>query len=275
LELLHLDANSAQGAIELAHDAAVYRLRGALLPLVRLTTVLGIEDACKTTDVPIVVLQSGDRTFGLIVENVHDTEEIVVKPLPRLLQAKGAFSGATLMGDGSVSLILDIPGLAQKAGLSARRREFDQTVEAVPSAAAAEDQHVLLCCAVSDEHVALPLSSVIRLEEFPRGAIERTGGKAVVQYRGEVLPLFTVRKLLGTSRRRATIAREKLQVVVVASEGRQVGLVIDTILDIVRDSVRSWVESPRPGVLYSGIVANRVTEVLDIDSIVKQLAGAA
>src|SRR5208283_5423230 len=121
LELAWLEDGEARSAIEMVHGVPVYRMRGRLLPLVYLSRALQLaekEHAAENEDaVNIVVLQAGDRPFGLVVDEINDTEEIVVKPLRKQLKTLKTFAGSTIMGDGKVALILDVLGLAQRASV--------------------------------------------------------------------------------------------------------------------------------------------------------------
>ncbi len=277
LELVYLDSENLKG-IESVHSAAVYRLRGNLLPLVRLDSLLGVQPVLGEGDVNIVVLQSDDRPFGLIVDAIHDTEEIVVKPLQKQLKSVAVYSGATIMGDGSVALILDIHGVAQRAGLIsglAPRTRADQTNVV---ADAVDDRQSLLLSSVRGGVVAIPLSAVTRLEVFHRSEVERAGARRVVQYRGDILPLVQVSRVLrkrrrlhdGSRSRRQTAKAEAIQVIVLGDAGRQVGLVVGRILDIVHESIDVSSAATRPGVLYTAVVKNRVTEFLDVPAILRQ-----
>ena len=282
LELLRLEGDQVKKGIEYVHGAPVYRLRGNLLPLVYLDRELGIEAAStERGELSIVVLQAGDRSFGLIVDGIHDTEEIVVKPLQKQLKEIAAFSGATIMGDGKVVLILDVLGLAQRSGVIAGAGE--RAIEAVPATAAkaSEDrQTVLLCSSGDGARMAIPLAQVARLEEFPRAAVERVGRQRVIQYRGELLPLVPVARILergdaGGRRRRRTARPAKdrhngqaIQVVVHAGADRQVGLVVGRILDVVDEAIAGRSPATRPGVLFNAVVQDKVTEFLDLDRII-------
>ena len=237
-------------------------------------------------EVNIVVLQADDRQFGLVVDAIHDTEEIVVKPLQKQLKGIGAFSGATIMGDGRVALILDVLGIAQRAHVVSGARERALSEKSAGSTAPAGDlQTVLLCVTQDGGRMAIPLSLVARLEEFSRDALERAGAQVVVQYRGEILPLIDVARVLRRLRRdsqdgRATPRRgaarapvlgddETVHVVVHSREGRRVGLVVGRILDIVEESLGSRSRSNRPGVLFTAVVQGRVTEFLDVEGVIR------
>src|SRR5262249_36334186 len=152
-------------------------------------------------EINIVVLQTDDRPFGLVVDDIHDTEEIVVKPLQKQLKGIPAFAGATIMGDGKVALILDVLGLAQRASVVSGVRERALAEQA---AAAADPrggrQTVLLFATPGGGRMAVPLAQVARLEEFPRSAVEKVGGRDVVQYRDAILPLIHVGRVLQRNR---------------------------------------------------------------------------
>jgi two-component system chemotaxis sensor kinase CheA len=281
LELVRLEEGQLQPGIEWIQGSPVYRLRGNLLPLVFLAQQLWQQSLVPSSEeVNIVVLQADDRQFGLIVDGIHDTEEIVVKPLQKQIKSISVFSGATIMGDGKVALILDVLGLAQRASVI---RGVRQRVPAEPAIGAlepaAERQTVLLVASSDGGRMALPLSSVARLEEFPRSAIERVGPQEVVQYRNEILPLIDVSRTLARRRRvkrRASqltqtkdAVNDTVSVVVCGANGLHVGLVVDHIIDIADETLISRGKAHRPGVMFTSVVQGRVTEFLDVDSILR------
>ncbi len=267
LELVRLDAEQAHARVEHIHGQPVYRLRGALLPLVYLDRHLhGDAAPAHDRDVNIVVLQADDRQFGLVVDAVHDTEEIVVKPLQKQLKGVAAYAGATIMGDGRVALILDVLGLAQGANVLAGPRGRGHADRAATVPTAARDS-LLVFAPTGGGRMAIPLSLVSRLEEFPRAMLEQTGPRDVVQYRGEILPLVDVSRELGRLAG-STIAShgstaDTVPVVVCGS----VGLVVGAILDIADADVAGRAKASRPGVLFTGIVQGRVTEFLDVGAV--------
>jgi two-component system chemotaxis sensor kinase CheA len=286
LELVRLEGEQARRGVEQIHGAPVYRLRGNLLPLVHLDQQLQVEPTRPPGgEVNIVVLQADDRQFGLVVDAIHDTEEIVVKPLQKQLKAATAFAGATIMGDGRVALILDVVGLAQRANVvtAARGRALTERAAAAADESAARRQSLLLFAATDGSRMAIPLDQVARLEEFPRDALERTGSQAVVQYRGEILPLLDVARALrrlaradgprararanGRPRDNGESGGDTTQVIVYAGAGRRVGLVVGGILDIVAEEVATRSRANRPGVLYTAVVQGRVTEFLDVAAV--------
>lgn len=274
VELVRRESRDGGHGVERIHGAPVYRLRGNLLPLVFLRDELGATGAAQDVDdelLNIVVLQADGRTFGLVVGDINDTEEIVVKPLSKQLQGVSAFSGATIMGDGRVALILDTLGLAQRANVISAERE--RTV--VDAGVAARDHHrarqtLLVCGTGEGRRAAIPLSSVARLEEFQRSRVEWAGHYEAVQYRGQILPLLQLSSLLGFGA--SQTPGVTVSVVVYGEEGHRVGLVVDQILDIVEETVAIEHTAAREGVLGSAVVQKRVTDVLDIAAIVRNAA---
>ena len=275
LELVRLEGEQAKKGIEWIHGAAVYRLRGNLLPLVYLNRELevGESQAGAEGEINIVVLQADERQFGLIVDGIHDTEEIVVKPLQKQLKGINVFAGATIMGDGKVALILDVLGLAQRANVISGVRgrvppEKTTTADTLPK------DTVLLFATRSGERMAIALSFVARLEEFPRSALERVGNRFVVQYRSQILPLLDVAKALGRKKKAASLGRGKqtssaVQVVVYSGHGHTVGLIVGQILDIVEESIVTKSKARRRGVLFTAVVQEKVTEFLDVEGLVR------
>src|SRR5579864_3277153 len=230
--------------------------------------------------VNIVVLQADERQFGLVVDGINDTEEIVVKPLRKQLKTVKTFAGSSIMGDGRVALILDVLGLAQRASVVSETRDRAMTEKAAESAASSgEKQTFLLFAGQGDSRMAIPLSALARLEEFPVAQLEMSGKQWVTQYRGQILSLIRLNTVLAERRVKPhslpplpTPDAGPIQVLVLNHEGGSFGLVVDKILDIVED--RAEVKSPatRPCVLYSVVIGERVTELLDIPAILKTAA---
>jgi chemotaxis protein histidine kinase CheA len=229
----------------------------------------------ERTNVNIVVLHAEGRQFGLVVDDINDTEEIVVKPLRKQLKSVKVFAGATIMGDGRIALILDVLGLAQRAHVIGEARDAASQQEASAQQVRETRQTLLLFQTGADGRMAIPLSSVARLEEFQRGAIERSGRQEVVQYRGHILPLIHVAEVVecgsqaGSGAAAETGAHGPLQVIVYTEQARSIGLVVDHILDVVEENL--VVERPgrRSGVLGSALIQQRVTDLLDVEGVVR------
>ena len=266
VELVRLEGEELRRSVEVLAGAPVLRLRGHLLPLVSLAEVLGGERG-DADEITVVVVASDDLRFGLCVGQVHDTQEIVVKPIGRQLKGMSTYAGATIMGDGKVSLILDIGGIAQTEAVAS---VVEQAVETRHTSA---DETALLVLEVSGgRRAALPLHEVARLEEFSAEIIERTGSTEVVQYRDGILPLVRLADAIGLPSSEATEA--PLSVVVHEDEGRMVGIVIDKVLDVVEAELVLSEVGRRHGVVGSAVVQDRVTDLVDLDAVVR-LAGAA
>ena len=273
IELVRLEADEKAHKIEMIHGSPVYRLRGNLLPLVYLHEVLRVSNPSATTDAGasqaahIVVLQVADQQFGLVVDQVSDTEEIVVKPLGKQFKGLSAFAGATIMGDGRVALILDVPGAAQLSGVfSSRDTAHSEKQEVSSRAHGKHHQSLLLCRAGSSERIAVPLALVSRLEEFKQAQIEHAAGCKVVRYRDQILPLVDLASLLGSGL--SDEQRDPLPVVVF-DDGRhhRVGVVVDQIIDIVEEETYATQLSSRSGLLGSAVVSEKATDFLDLRAV--------
>ncbi|MDH3257370.1 MAG: chemotaxis protein CheW, partial [Nitrospinota bacterium] len=270
VELIRLETEEGVSAVEYIQGSPVYRLRGNLLPLVYLSEVLETRGRSSSDAVNIVVLQADSCQFGLVVDGISDTEEIVVKPLGRQLKGITSYAGATIMGDGRVALILDAMGLAQKAHVvteesrdPVRKEIEDKEIDQVA------DRQTLLIFSPGDEtRMAVPLSMVARLEEFSRDIVERSGDKEVVQYRGEIMPLIYLTDLFGMSSFRRE--EENIQVIVYSDQGRSVGVVADKIIDIVEEAVMIKKGSPGKGLLGSVVIQDKVTDLLDVEGVIRQ-----
>ncbi|HWW16263.1 MAG TPA: chemotaxis protein CheW [Candidatus Dormibacteraeota bacterium] len=281
LELVRLGADEVGKGIELVHGAPVYRLRGRLLPLVYLDRELKLPgDACPALEgeVNIVVLQADERQFGLVVDQINDTEEIVVKPLRKQLKAVKIFAGSSIMGDGRVALILDVLGLAQYAGVVTETRSRALTEKSAGVAVVAGDkQTFLLFAGPGDSRMAIPLSMLARLEEFPVAQVEMSGSQWVTQYRGNILPLIRLNVVLEERRNKLRVLQAPpmldsgpIQVLVLNHDGHRFGLVVERILDIVEDRADVRSAANRAAVLYSVVIGGRVTELLDIPAILRR-----
>jgi two-component system chemotaxis sensor kinase CheA len=280
-ELVRLDADRVRTEIESVHGVPVYRIRGRLLPLVYLSKELRLSrkagESAQDEAANIVVLQANDHPFGLVVDAINDSEEIVVKPLSRQLRALKIFAGATIMGDGKVALILDVVGLAQNANILSEASdralaEKSSELLADKKQSLAEKQTFLLFAGPDDGRMALPLSAVARLEEFRAADIEKSGGEWVIQYRQKILPLIRLDVVLEERRTRRrhggkNVEPDPLQVLVCNDEGRTIGIIVEQILDIVEDRAAVRTEATREGIQCAVVINDRVTELIDIPAI--------
>jgi two-component system chemotaxis sensor kinase CheA len=225
--------------------------------------------------VSIVVLQAGNRQFGLVVDDILDTEEIVVKPLGKQLKGIAAYAGATIMGDGSVALILDVMGLAQRARIVTDAHESAREEKSTAVSHGAEERQALLLAQNGRSgRVAIPLRIVARLEEFPATVVERSGTQEVMQYRGQIIPLVRLSRILpaGVAAESGSPNQESIQVVAYSEGGRIVGLIVDRILDVIEERMAIETLAPRAGVVGSFVTGGQVTDLLDIPALLRAAA---
>ncbi len=259
IELVRARANS-EHRIERIKDTPVLRLRNKLLPLMHLKKLLKIDDGTSSDPENgfIVVTQVGNQTFGIVVDGVFHTEEIVVKPMSTMLRHIGMFSGNTILGDGAVIMIIDPNGIAQALGTSvATQHEIADENAAMRASHAEQMTSLLVFRAGSDQPKAVPLALITRLEEINVDKIELSNGRYMVQYREQLMPLV---QMDGVS-----VGTEGAQpILVFADDGRSMGLVVDEIIDIVEERLNIEVASAQLGILGSAVIKGQATEVIDV-----------
>ncbi|MEA2102534.1 MAG: chemotaxis protein CheW [Thermodesulfobacteriota bacterium] len=320
-ELIRVPADKVKERIEVVGDASVVRLRGKLLPLVRLADLLDVErtyaddsghtqgtdrremiadrrslhsDIRETgsehhadnihenersgTDrryhsrsaMNIVVLSTGVMKYGLIVDELHDSEEIVIKPLGRHLKACKGYSGATIMGDGRVALILDVAGLASMARFSSVDKTSRADTLAQQEIEKGSDlQSLLTFYSSGEEQFCVSLGLVERIEKIKRSDIENLGGKKVIQYRGSSLPLFSIDQVADV---RPIKDQEDLLVIVFLLGGREVGLLATGPVDAMDVSVEFDEGTlKQTGIMGSAIIKGNTTMMVDIYGLIQTL----
>ena len=281
MELVMLEGEQVRSGIEKVHGVPVYRLRGNLLPLLYLSQELWniepSEDAEAINHLNIVVLKAGDLQFGLIVDEVNDTQEIVVKPLSKQLKGISSLAGATIMGDGRVAMILDIFGLAHHAELASEAASQDDEHEVEVDDKSGKVALVLMRNP-DGGRMAVPLSEVTRLEEIQKSSIEKVGSDQVVRYREQIMPLINLYTTLPERRSPERLAADSesyeaesssvIQVVVCTKDNKATGLVVDQIIDVADEVIEISGESSRQGVSATAVIQDRVTEFLDIDEVI-------
>lgn len=261
LELLAIDEK--QTGVEYVGDAPVFRLRGKLLPLVDLRDVLGRPERESLVDAVVAVLHSDGGPFGLVVDHVLNTEEIVAKPIAAAVKSIGLYAGATLLGDGSVALILDVAAVARRA-LDVDLQEAMKKVSA-DTVGASKTEPMLIVSVGDGRQVAMPLGAVTRLERLNANVIEQVSGSAVMQYRGKITPVADLAQLLGDG----GTTREEFAVVVCTRGDRTVALVANEVVDIVDCATADFSEVSGYGLLGSIVIKDRVTELLDLHAAVE------
>jgi two-component system chemotaxis sensor kinase CheA len=259
VELVRARANS-EHRIERIKDTAVLRLRNKLLPLMHLKKLLKIDDGSSSDPENgfIVVTQVGSQTFGIVVDGVFHTEEIVVKPMSTKLRHIDMFSGNTILGDGAVIMIIDPNGIAKALG-AAGSASHEISDENLASHAASGEQltSLLVFRAGSSQPKAVPLGLVTRLEEIATDKIELSNGRYMVQYREQLMPLVQMHGV--------TVQTSGSQpILVFADDGRSMGLVVDEIIDIVEERLHIEVAGSQEGILGSAVIKGQATEVIDV-----------
>ena len=256
LELVRASRNS-EARIEEINHSPVLRLRDRLLPLVSLNRLLKIEDGATSADDSrsIVIAQVGNMKFGMIVDRVFDTEEIVVKPVSSLMRNMPVYSGNTILGDGNVIMILDPHGIADSLGNA--QLEETQAAEASKLQSSESTASFLLFRAGGQEVKAIPLGLVTRIERIPAANVEHTQGRYVVQYRDHLMPLVPFHETQDWQK------GDTYSVLVFTEKDRSVGLVVDAIVDIVEDRMDIALTANQPGLLGSAVIAGSATDVID------------
>ncbi len=260
VELVRAAADS-EHTIERLKGTPVLRLRNRLLPLVSLQQLLRLDDneATKKTEDEtfIVVTQVGTYTFGIMVDRVFDTEEIVVKPVAPILRHIEMFSGNTILGDGSVIMILDPNGIASATGEMAMGEAAGKEAATVQTQRKEDKMALLLFRAGDAAPKAVPLSLVARLEDVDLATVELSNGLPMVQYRGKLMPLVPIDPNF-------VLGKDGRQPVLVFADGdRSMGLIVEEIVDIVEEKLHVQLAAERPGLMGSAIIAGKATEVID------------
>jgi two-component system chemotaxis sensor kinase CheA len=263
-----------EGELDAVREAVVYRLRDRLVPVVPLAAAFGSAAKDRSTG-SLVVVQADDRTFGVLVDGLSDSVEIVVKPLGPHLSGLDVFAGATILGDGSVAAIVDVVGLAGRVGIGQTHRP--RVAETEPTATRRDGSSLLLFADRSGARMAVPLDDVERLEAFPRASIDRSGLADAVRYGDRILRLASVDELLVDRRRDVRYTDEELsddvQVLVHRDGETLLGVVVGRIIDVV-DRPLELEPGSRPGVRGTVVLDGRVTEVLDLPALIANRAAS-
>lgn len=249
--------DSREHRIEFINESPFLKLRSRLIPLVDLRSVLELDHPREVKkDAFIVLVRVGNYDYGMVVDRIYDTEEIVVKPVSPALQDIAVFSGNTILGDGSVVMILDPNAIAsQSADLNA----IDNRDSSLDQQPVYDDEQVtmLLFRSASSTPKAVPLALVSRLENIDLEEVEETAEAPVIQYRDRIMPLVSLE-------RDRVLPREGKQPVLVFSDRkRSMGLVVDEILDISDVRLKVELSSKRPGLIGTAKIKNVATEIID------------
>lgn len=271
VELIKVDKDS-ELQVENICGSHVYRYREELLPLVYLNGVLQNCEKQLNEENFVVVIQAGENKYGLIVDEILETQEIVVKPVGRYLKELSIYAGTTIMGNGQVTLILDVNGLAQKANLKFTKDQYAQFKQSELNPTELKDSHSLLLVENHSHSIlGIPLDQVNRLEEFSCSSIEQAGNYDVVQYRDSIMPLVQLKLLqeglANQSSYKVDLEKhdEKLPVIVFEKGSQCFGLVVDKILDVIENDVVMQDQKPVDGMVGTAVVDGKVMEIMDVD----------
>lgn len=269
VEMVLVKTSDPQQKFEELNGTTVFRLRGKILPVVNLNKLLSLpEPEIQPETMHVIVLNTGGNLFGLVVTLLHDIEEIVVKSLDHFLENHALFSGATILGDGSISLILDTLLIAERFKMSNRGGGQEQLQKNEAESIAAEGQ--LLTFRLTPQQVfGVMLDGVYRLENVKSSRIESLAGKWFLQYRGGVLPLISSWQVMEIEQETLP---EDVNIIVFVEDGQEVGLVVGTIDDtmpLTHPIVTDIVVDPR--FLGSSIVNQKVITILSLKYLSQQI----
>ncbi|MBF0277772.1 MAG: chemotaxis protein CheW [SAR324 cluster bacterium] len=312
VELVRVPPAQVKQRLERVGDSIVIRLRGTLLPLIRLHDFLGIQEAVvvhpsseeeiserrenlldrrseedskkyqklrlgedrrfhSASSVNIVVVSAGEFRYGIIVDTLMDSEEIVVKPLGYHLRECAGYAGATILGDGSAALILDVMGVANFMELGSQESHEREQKDRLRKAqqAVGNTQDVLIIENAKSEQFAVQLAFIHRIERIPSDRIQQVGNKNVAQYRGEALRLFSLEDALDIKPR---AEGKYVYLIIFSMHDKEVAIMASGIVDIVGvDMEVDRVTFQQPGVVGSTIILDRITLLIDVFGIAKKL----
>ena len=265
-ELVHVFPEETKGAIEWIENAPLFRLRGKLLPLVFLERLLlpGVgADMGRAGECFIAVLDADGRSYGLVVDGLADPEEIVVKPLSPALKEIGLYSGATVLGNGDLALILDPGAIAVRAGIALSGEDEPMQPEDEAGRDATNTGLEYLLVEVAGRQAAVPLRDVLRIEQVPVERVEYVGQRPVLHFEGQLLPVEDAGDLLAEARRRT---HGRLVVVVCQDGNRQVGVAVSHVLDVAagRELIEAGTSQQAEGVT---LLKERVTGVVQLGAV--------
>jgi len=293
-ELLRIPVTQIHERVEMVGDAEVLLLRGELIPLLYLSNVLGLdnssceasqmvgeilrgeksleqvqESGCIMADVNLVVVSAGQFRYGLVVDQLHDSVEIVVKPLGRHFKECQGYAGATIMGDGHVALILDVAGLGRLGDLSLTvSRERSTLVAKEAEVGPSQDKLSLFVFRnTPQEHCAVPLDLVARVELIDAKEIEEVGGRRVIKYRGGTLPVFSLDQATNVGLLELS---GELIVIVFLMAGHEIGLLAKPPVDAIETQVAIDVFTlKQPGISGSAVIGENTTLIVDIYELIQ------
>ncbi|BCL36642.1 chemotaxis protein CheW [Nostoc sp. MS1] len=298
-ELVRLEPEQTINSIEVFYDVPVYHLRGNLIPLINLNQLLQFNSQQSTVNsqqltvnsqnsklstqhsplptphspLNLIIIQADNYQFGLVVDTIEDIQDIVVKPLGKQLKSLSIFAGATILGDGTVALVIDVVNLAKLAGVAAK---YKQILSSLPDAHTPQEtqerQMILLFTGPQGAPMGIPITYTYRLEKIPVAAVEKVGNQQVMRSYGNILPLIDLKQVFQNDTNQPYLATQTdtLQIVIVSPNSQlSVALVVEQILDIVEESLTVKGIPSRPGVMFCAVIQGQITEILDVEAVIR------
>jgi two-component system, chemotaxis family, sensor kinase CheA len=275
-ELVRLEPEQAINSIEILYDVPVYHLRANLIPLIDLNQLLNSQQLPLPTPhspLNLIIIQADNYQFGLVVDTIEDIQDIVVKPLGKQLKSLSIFAGATILGDGTVALVIDVVNLAKVAGVEAK---YKQILSNLPDARTPQEtqerQMILLLTGPQGAPMGIPITHTYRLEKISAAAVEIAGNQQVIRSYGRILPLIDLKQVFQNDTNQPDLATQTdtLQIVIVSPNSQlSVALVVEQILDIVEESLTVKGIPSRPGVMFCAVIQGQITEILDIEAVIR------
>jgi two-component system chemotaxis sensor kinase CheA len=268
LELVYLTEEQRRTSIEVVRGAAIHKLRGEFIPLFDLSNVLGLsneKEKDNNCDANIVILSSGSRRYSLVVDTIENTEEIVLKPLRGQLKRIPCYSGATVLGDGGVALILDVAGMAVQSGIDISKEV--KTDLAAERKSVANSDAMMIFSVGGGVQCAVPLSMVARLEQVDKTRIEKLGGNEILQYRGEIVPIIRPERAIGVE---SPVNDLDTQLFIVFDFGERIAMAVEEVIDVADvERAEKPGQSSSQCVFSKTVAFGKTTLILDIYSIAR------
>jgi two-component system, chemotaxis family, sensor kinase CheA len=264
-ELVRLEGEEITKHIDMFYDTQVLHLRESILPLVYLNKILGFETKQFSSQeaIYIVVINHDEYRFGLIVDTIEDIEDIVVKPLGTQLKNVSIFTGAAILGDGKIALIIDTIALALKAGITTQKHLINSTFKNTSEEAS---EMILLFEGVQNTRMGIFLTFATRLEELDSLNIQTVGNQKVIPYNNEIIPLIHLNEVFSNV---TETLPDTIQSIIVNFNNHNYGFIINQIIDIVEEPIKIQGTPTRPGIKMLANIQNEITEILEIESIIR------
>jgi len=270
-EMLRYEPQEGVPGVEDFYGVRVFRLRDKLIPLLFLNRELKLDNQLPPVDQPlnIVIVQAAGIRFGLVVDEVLDMQEVVVKSVGPLLRGTPVYSGITILGNGCVALIFDVAAIAVRSGIIAKLadNQFEQDISSTVDDKTIEQQ-MLLFDLLGLERIVMPLDAVDRLEMITASRIDRRGNEAVVVYGNKIMKLIPLTNYVEGATHRGLYGDETVPVIVHYHESQPIGFIVKKVHNIVSVPTQAvMVTQPQRGIIGSVIVNDSVMSILNVKEV--------